>query len=78
MHFETIAVHGGHIPDAGSGAVAKPITLSVTYEREPDGTYPSGNYYSSKGNPNRNTLETCFAGLEGEHRQWRSRLVALQ
>ncbi|MFM0336801.1 trans-sulfuration enzyme family protein [Paraburkholderia fungorum] len=65
MRFETLAVHGGHVPDAASGAVAKPITLSVTYQREPDGRYPSGNYYSSKGNPNRDTLEACFASLEG-------------
>jgi cystathionine gamma-synthase len=65
MRFETLAVHGAHVPDAGSGAVAKPITLSVTYQREPDGTYPGGHYYSSKGNPNRDTLEACFASLEG-------------
>jgi cystathionine gamma-synthase len=65
MHFETLAVHSGHAPDASSGAVAHPITLSVTYAREPDGSYRSGNYYSSKGNPNRNTLERCFAELEG-------------
>jgi cystathionine gamma-synthase len=65
MKLETLAVHGGHAPDAGSGAIAKPITLSVTYQREPDGTYPKGSFYSSKGNPNRDTLETCFAGLEG-------------
>jgi cystathionine gamma-synthase len=65
MRLETLAVHGGHVPDAGSGAVAKPITLSVTYQRDPDGTYPKGSFYSSKGNPNRDTLETCFSGLEG-------------
>jgi cystathionine gamma-synthase len=67
MKLETLAIHGGHIPDAGSGAVAKPITLSVTYQRESDGTYPKGSFYSSKGNPNRDTLEACFAGLERGH-----------
>jgi cystathionine gamma-synthase len=67
MRLETLAIHGGHEPDAGSGAVAKPITLSVTYQRESDGTYPKGSFYSSKGNPNRDTLEACFAGLENGH-----------
>jgi cystathionine gamma-synthase len=65
VHLETIAVHGGHLPDGASGAVAQPITLSVTYQREADGSYPSGYFYSSKGNPNRTALETSFAALEG-------------
>jgi cystathionine gamma-synthase len=65
MRFETLAVHGGHAPDRASGAVAQPITLSVTYERDDDGNYPSGHFYSSKGNPNRTALETSFAALEG-------------
>jgi cystathionine gamma-synthase len=65
MRFETLAVHGGHAPDRASGAVAQPITLSVTYERDDDGNYPSGHFYSSKGNPNRTVLETSFAALEG-------------
>jgi cystathionine gamma-synthase len=65
MHLETLAVHGGHTPDGASGAVAQPITLSVTYQRQADGSYPAGHFYSSKGNPNRTALETSFAALEG-------------
>lgn len=65
MRFETIAVHGGHRPDRASGAVAQPITLSVTYERDAEGGYPAGHFYSSKGNPNRSTLESSFAAIEG-------------
>jgi cystathionine gamma-synthase len=64
MRPETVAIHVGHSVDDVSGAVAKPITLSVTFERDGDGSYSRGYFYSSKGNPNRNTLETAFAALE--------------
>jgi cystathionine gamma-synthase len=64
MRIETIAVHAGHNVDGGSGAVAQPITLSVTFERDDEGHYPRGYFYSSKGNPNRNALESAFAALE--------------
>jgi cystathionine gamma-synthase len=65
MRFETMAVHAGHVSDAATGAVAKPITLAVTFARDADGEYTRGYHYSSKGNPNRDTLELCFAALEG-------------
>lgn len=65
MRLETLAVHAGHAVDVASGAVAEPITLSVTYERDPDGGYSRDYYYSSKGNPNRTKLEACMAALEG-------------
>ena len=65
MKLETIAVHCGNEVDQSSGAIAKPITLSVTFERDGDGGYSRGYYYSSKGNPNRNGLESAFAALEG-------------
>jgi cystathionine gamma-synthase len=64
MRMETIAVHAGHDVDGSSGAVAQPITLSVTFERDDEGHYPLGYFYSSKGNPNRNVLESAFAALE--------------
>jgi cystathionine gamma-synthase len=64
MRPETMAIHVGHSVDDVSGAVAKPITLSVTFERDGDGSYSRGYFYSSKGNPNRNSLETAFAALE--------------
>src|ERR1700738_5354905 len=57
--------HAAHTPDAATGAVAKPITLAVTFARDADGEYARGYHYSSKGNPNRDTLENCFAALEG-------------
>jgi len=58
-------VHGGERSDRTTRAIAEPITLSVTFERDPDGTYSRGYFYSSKGNPNRNALESAFAALEG-------------
>jgi cystathionine gamma-synthase len=65
MKIETIAVHEGSEPDRASGAIVRPITLSVTYERDRDGAYRRGYFYSSKGNPNRNGLESAFAAMEG-------------
>src|SRR5271170_912541 len=65
MNFETIAVHAGHFVDGASGAIAKPITLSTSFERDADGQYSRGYFYSSKGTPNRHTLESTFAALEG-------------
>lgn len=65
MNFETIAVQSGHEIDKSTGAIAEPINLSVTFERDPDGSYRRGHFYSSKGNPNRNALEQAFAALEG-------------
>lgn len=65
MHFETIAVHSGHRPDPATGAVMPPIHLSTTFERAPDGTFPSGFIYSRDANPNRRALEEALAALEG-------------
>jgi cystathionine gamma-synthase len=65
MHFETIAVHAGHEPDPATGAIAPPIHLSTTFEREPDLTYRAGFVYSRYANPNRQSLERCLATLEG-------------
>jgi cystathionine gamma-synthase len=63
--METVAVHAGHAPDLATGAVTPAINLSTTFERDQDGTYPRGYFYSSKGNPNRTVLEECLAALEG-------------
>lgn len=65
MRIETRAVHGGHSVDPATGAVASPIHLSTTFERDPDGGYPRGHLYSRNGNPNRDALERCLADLEG-------------
>jgi len=65
MRIETRAVHGGHDVDPATGAVAPPIHLSTTFERDPDGGYSRGHLYSRNGNPNRDALERCVADLEG-------------
>ena len=61
----TLCVHAAHVPDAATGAIAEPIHLSTTFERNADGEYPRGYRYSREGAPNRTALEDCFAQLEG-------------
>jgi cystathionine gamma-synthase len=63
--FETLAVHAGNHIDPGTGAVIAPISLSTTFERDADGNYPRGYLYSRNHNPNRNSLESALAALEG-------------
>ncbi|HKG91487.1 MAG TPA: aminotransferase class I/II-fold pyridoxal phosphate-dependent enzyme [Gemmatimonadaceae bacterium] len=65
MRIETLAVHAGRHIDPATRAVATPIHLSTTYERETDGSLPGGFLYSREGNPNRAALEECLAALEG-------------
>jgi cystathionine gamma-synthase len=61
---ETLAVHLGLVGD-DTGAIAPPIHLSTTFEREPDGSYPRGWSYTRSGNPNRDALERALALLHG-------------
>ena len=65
MKIETLAVHAGHSVDPATGAVATPIYLSTTFERDVDGGYSRGHMYTRNSNPNRQMLETCIAALEG-------------
>jgi cystathionine gamma-synthase len=65
MRIETLAVHAGHQIDSATGAVATPIHLSTTFERDPDGGYSHGYIYGRSANPNRNELEEGLAALEG-------------
>ena len=65
MQPETIAAQAGHRPDSATGAVAPPIYLSTTFERDADGEYPRGFVYSRSDNPNRSSLEHLLALLEG-------------
>jgi len=65
MRVETLAVHGANGADAATGAVAPPIYLSTTFEREADGTLPHGYLYARDGTPNRSSLERVLAALEG-------------
>ena len=65
LNFETIAAQAAHQIDAATGAVAPPIYLSTTFERDADGEYSRGFVYSRSDNPNRRALEQCLALLEG-------------
>ncbi len=65
MHFETRAIHIGHDVDPSTGAIAPPLILSTTFEREADGSYPRGHAYTRASNPNRDRLEAALAILEG-------------
>jgi cystathionine gamma-synthase len=64
MKIETVAVHAGHEVDPATGAVAAPIYLSTTFERDIEGTYSRGYMYSRNDNPNRKTLERGVSMLE--------------
>jgi cystathionine gamma-synthase len=64
LGFETRAIHAGQDPDAASGAVVTPITLSTTFAQASVGEH-KGFEYSRSGNPTRAALETCLASLEG-------------
>ncbi|HEY5664957.1 MAG TPA: cystathionine gamma-synthase [Ilumatobacter sp.] len=61
--FETRAIHAGQAPDAASGAVVPPISLSTTFAQSEVGVH-LGYEYSRSGNPTRTALETQLASLE--------------
>ena len=65
MRFETLAVHAAAAPEPGTGAVTPSIHMSTTFERAPDGSFPSGYAYIRDANPNRRALERALAELEG-------------
>ena len=65
FRIETLAVHAGHAIDAATGAVAMPIHLSTTFERDAEGGYPHGYSYGRSANPTRHALEQGLAALEG-------------
>jgi cystathionine gamma-synthase len=65
MRIETLAVHAGHEVDRTTGAVAAPISLSTTFERDVDGGYSRGHMYTRNSNPNRAALEQGVSALEG-------------
>lgn len=65
MRFETLAVHAAAEPDPTTGAVTPALHLSTTFERAPDGSFPSGLAYIRDANPNRLALERALAQLEG-------------
>jgi cystathionine gamma-synthase len=65
MRLETLAIHAGRMPDAVTGALAPPIHLATTFERDADGGYPRGFHYARNDNPNRRALEQALALLDG-------------
>jgi cystathionine gamma-synthase len=65
LRLDTLCVHAANSPDPATGALAAPIHLSTTFERDADGGYPRGFSYSREGTPNRGALEACVAALEG-------------
>jgi cystathionine gamma-synthase len=64
MRLETLAVRAGRAVEQGTGAVTPSITLSTTFERAEDGSFPHGHVYTRSSNPNREALETALAALE--------------
>jgi len=65
--FETRAIHAGQDPDAATGAVVPPITLSSTFAQAAVGDH-QGFEYARTGNPTRLAYEECLASLEGAAR----------
>ena len=65
MRFETKAIHSGAGVDEGTGAVAQPIHLSTTFERNEAGEPSRGYSYIRDGNPNNVWLEEALAAIEG-------------
>jgi cystathionine gamma-synthase len=65
VRVDTVAVHAGHEIDSATGAVAAPIHLSTTFQRDVEGTYSRGFMYSRNDNPNRKALEDGVSALEG-------------
>ena len=65
MHFDTLALRAAHQPDSVTGAVAPPIHLSTTFERNEANELPGDFLYARPNNPTREGLERALAVLEG-------------
>ena len=65
MKPETVALLSTHYYDRNAGALASPIYLSTTYERDADGSFKHGYLYARNANPNRDSLERSLTALEG-------------
>ena len=64
MRFETRAIHAGARVDPSTGAVASPIHLSTTFERDESGETPRGFSYIRDANPNGTQLEEALAAID--------------
>jgi cystathionine gamma-synthase len=65
MEWETRAVHVGHETDPLTGAVTPTLVMSTTFARDENYEPISGNIYTRSENPNRGSLESALASLEG-------------
>ena len=65
MKFETLAVHAGRRPEATTGAVAPPLYLSTTFERDAELTPLGAHTYIRESNPMQTLLEDALSPLEG-------------
>lgn len=63
LHLNTQAVHAGYEPEKQFGSVSQPLILTTTFERE--NGVPREHIYTRSENPNRISLETKLAILEG-------------
>ena len=64
MHFETKAIHSGGAVDDETGAIAPPINLSTTFERDVQGEPAHGFSYIRDGNPTQTRLEEALAAID--------------
>ena len=64
MRFETKAIHAGMRVDSETGAVAPPLHLSTTFERDDEGATPRGFGYVRDGNPTQARLEEALAAID--------------
>ncbi|MBL4685435.1 MAG: PLP-dependent transferase, partial [Nannocystaceae bacterium] len=62
--MDTLAVHGGQLPEPVTGAVMPPVVNASTYAQKAPGEH-TGFEYSRSQNPTRFALERSLAALEG-------------
>ncbi|KAN0061607.1 cystathionine gamma-lyase cys3 [Thecaphora frezii] len=65
--FSTKAIHVGSEPNAATGAVIPPISLSSTFAQDGVGNH-KGYEYSRSSNPNRDSFERAVAAIENGKR----------
>lgn len=62
-HLDTLVIHAGQEPDPATGAIMTPIYQTSTFVQSEPGVH-KGYEYSRSGNPTRQALEDCIAGIE--------------
>jgi cystathionine gamma-lyase len=67
--FRTRAVHVGSSPDATTGAVIPPLSLSTTFAQRAPASTVAGYDYSRSGNPTRDGFEAALAAVEAGGRE---------